>query len=62
MRKENDRLKSQMMCRKCQKVKIQTLFLPCRHLVACEECAELVTNCFVCNVKILGTVRTYMLN
>jgi hypothetical protein len=39
---------------------VQTLFLPCRHLVSCEACSEAVDNCGQCGAAILGTVRTYI--
>lgn len=57
---ENEKLRQAMMCRKCKKERIQTLFLPCRHLVTCEECADKMDDCIQCRQRILGTVRTFM--
>jgi len=57
LREENERLRNN--CHKCKTEKIQTLFLPCRHLITCEKCAEETDNCLLCNSTILGTVRTY---
>jgi hypothetical protein len=61
VKQENERLKQEMTCEKCKRNRRETLFLPCRHLVSCETCAEEVDYCFHCKAKILGTVRTYMI-
>lgn len=60
LKDENDKLRNAMMCRSCKRERIQTLFLPCRHLVTCEECAEKMDDCIECRQQILGTVRTFM--
>jgi len=57
LKKENQRLNT--TCRKCKKEMIQILFLPCRHHVTCEQCADQIDNCNICDAAILGTVRTY---
>jgi len=59
--RENERLRSAMTCKKCKITSVETLFLPCRHLVSCEKCASSMENCVTCNEKILGTVRTYVM-
>jgi hypothetical protein len=61
LRRENARLKSAITCRQCNNAKVQTLFLPCRHLVACEACGESMDDCINCGQKILGTVRTFFI-
>jgi len=61
LREENRRLRAELVCRRCQADKVQTLFLPCRHLVACQRCADDMDDCVKCGQKILGTVRTYLL-
>lgn len=61
LRKENARLKLEVTCIKCHSAKVQTLFLPCRHLVVCEACGEPMNDCIHCNAKILGTVRTFFI-
>lgn len=61
LKKENERLRSEITCRKCKRTRVQTLFLPCRHLVACEECANSMDDCITCSEKILGTVRTFLI-
>jgi len=61
LRRENQKMKEERTCKRCGRSQVETLFLPCRHLVACEVCADEVEDCFICDTKILGTVRTYML-
>lgn len=61
LRRDNERMREQRMCKRCNRSQVETLFLPCRHLVACEVCADEVVDCFVCDTKILGTVRIYMI-
>jgi len=59
--KENEQLRSAKTCKKCKQMGVETLFLPCRHLVTCEKCASNMENCVTCNAKILQTVRTYVM-
>jgi len=59
VKKENERLRSEVTCQKCKRAHVQTVFLPCRHLVSCEECANDMDDCIMCCEKILGTVRTF---
>lgn len=56
---ENERLRMLKRCKICLVVDIQTLFLPCRHLVCCQKCGDAVSYCPVCRREILGTVKTY---
>jgi len=58
LREENERLR--VNCHKCGVQKLQTLFLPCRHLVTCEKCAEEMDSCLLCDSTILGTVRIFL--
>jgi len=45
LKKENEQLRLEITCRKCKGNRVQSLFLPCRHLVACEECAKDMDAC-----------------
>jgi Zinc finger, C3HC4 type (RING finger) len=60
LRMENEKLKNCLICKCCSDRKVQTLNLPCRHIVFCEQCADMMDVCIACNVKILGTVRIFM--
>ena len=61
LRKENSYLKSTITCRRCNIVLVQTLFLPCRHLVCCEKCGTTMDDCILCGQKIVGTVRVFLI-
>lgn len=60
MKEENDQIELQLKCKNCKRERLQILFLPCRHLVSCEPCADQVDFCFYCNSKIMGTVRSFV--
>jgi len=60
LRKENARLRASISCCRCG-ARVQTLFLPCRHVNMCEECSINVDDCLKCGKKILGTVRVYLI-
>jgi len=55
--------KARLYCKDCgQKTKnlMETVFLPCRHIIYCDHCAEKYNNCTKCDHKILGTVRSFI--
>ena len=56
---ENEQLHNLTMCKICWSNRIDTLFLTCRHLCACHDCAERVKDCPVCREIILGTVDVF---
>ncbi len=47
----------QILCEKCHVERVGTLFLPCRHVVCCEDCSNMLDSCITCNTAILGTAR-----
>jgi len=54
------KLKSTFICRHCETAQVQILYLPCRHAVACEACADKDDDkCVHCQAVILGTVKIY---
>jgi len=61
LKKENERLHSEITCRKCKRTRVQTLFLPWRHLVACEEYVNSMDDCIIWSEKIRGTVWTFLI-
>ncbi|XP_053403178.1 baculoviral IAP repeat-containing protein 3-like [Mercenaria mercenaria] len=62
LKEENQKLKLQSICTKCRRNDVSIVFLPCGHLVTCEDCAPTVRYCTVdsCGKYIKGTVRTYL--
>ena len=60
LKEENRRLKDTMKCKICMDKDISTLFLPCSHLVCCDDCAPTLRDCPICRTPVRGTVRTYI--
>lgn len=59
---ENSRLKESKLCKICVDKDINTVFLPCGHLVSCQGCAPRIKTCAVCRTLILGTVLAFIPN
>ncbi|NXC49616.1 BIR7B protein, partial [Penelope pileata] len=54
------RLQEEKMCKVCMDRDVSVVFVPCGHLVACEECALNLSLCPICRAVIRGSVRTFM--
>ncbi|NXL79490.1 BIR7B protein, partial [Leptocoma aspasia] len=54
------RLQEQRMCKVCMDKDVSVVFVPCGHLVACEECALNLRLCPICRAVIQGSVRAFM--
>ena len=59
IKEENERLKDSQLCKICMDEEMQVLFVPCNHMVACEDCAIIVKQCPICRVDITNTIRVY---
>lgn len=60
MVEENRRLHEAKSCKVCMDSDVNTVFLPCGHLVSCDRCAPKLRHCPVCRIYIRGTVRTFL--
>lgn len=60
LKEENRRLKDSMLCKVCMDKDVTTLFLPCSHLVCCDDCAPTLHECPICRTAIRGSVHTYI--
>lgn len=60
LKKENEKLKEQTLCKVCFDNAVHFAFLPCGHLATCAECAPAVTKCPICRAVIKGTVRVFV--
>ncbi len=58
--RENQAMKDERMCKICMDNEVNIVFLPCGHLVSCQNCAPAIKKCAVCRSLIRGTVRTYL--
>ena len=59
MRELND-LQEQRICKVCYDEEINTVFLPCGHLVCCSMCAPALSKCPVCRTSITDPIRVYL--
>ena len=59
---ENTRLKGKLLCKICLDDEVSVIFLPCRHMVCCNECGAAVKHCPVCRTLIVGTVKPFFNN
>lgn len=57
---ENRTLKDARLCKICMELEVNTVFLPCGHLIACNICSPKVRNCPLCRTFIRGTVKTFL--
>ncbi|XP_018407235.1 PREDICTED: baculoviral IAP repeat-containing protein 7-B-like [Cyphomyrmex costatus] len=48
-------------CKICFEKDLEVLFLPCRHLMACEKCAQNVTECSICQMVVKLALRVYII-
>lgn len=60
LKSENEKLQNSLMCRRCHSTQVQTLTLPCCHIVCCEACADAIDDCPLCMTRILGTVKIFL--
>ena len=58
IRRENEELKTSRTCKVCLDADVQIVFLPCGHFVCCQNCAREVSQCPMCRIDIMGSVRT----
>jgi hypothetical protein len=57
---ENRQLREARMCKVCMDSEVNTVFLPCGHLVCCNNCSPQLRNCPICRTFIRGTVKTFL--
>ena len=67
--KENTRLKEEkaileksfldLYCKMCNKAEADTVFMPCGHIVTCEDCSSLMKKCLICKTEIETSIITH---
>ncbi|XP_061176039.1 uncharacterized protein LOC133184990 [Saccostrea echinata] len=57
---ENQRLKKQLLCVKCEKSERVIVFTPCGHRLVCKPCSEPMKRCIKCKKKIQKKVKTFL--
>ncbi|XP_039006330.1 probable BOI-related E3 ubiquitin-protein ligase 3 [Hibiscus syriacus] len=56
-RKEHDEEERTMVCKCCYRRDSFVLFLPCRHLCSCKDCAVFLDSCPVCKTAKKGSIE-----
>jgi len=55
---ENRRLNEAKTCRVCEVKDVDTVLVPCGHLVSCDRCSPQLRSCPVCETHIRATVNS----
>lgn len=58
--KENQTLKEQMICKICLDKDACIVYLPCGHMVTCQDCSKTIRKCCICRKLIQRTVKCYL--
>jgi hypothetical protein len=57
---EEPKMETRLLCKICLKNEMNTMFVPCFHIVACTGCALLVTNCPICRASCTSVTKVYL--
>ena len=57
---DNQQRRDQCLCKICLDLEASIAFLPCGHLVCCENCALAMRKCPMCRAGVKGTVKTVL--
>ncbi|KAJ0050048.1 hypothetical protein NL108_011867 [Boleophthalmus pectinirostris] len=58
--KKLEKLQKEKQCKICMDRDISIVFIPCGHLVACQQCAGVLNKCPICCGAITQKVKTYI--
>ncbi|CAG5135829.1 unnamed protein product [Candidula unifasciata] len=58
--REHSLLEERVTCRVCKSRPVSCIYLPCGHVIACQECAESATHCVFCRKVIIGTANVFL--
>ena len=59
-RNELEELVEARLCKVCRRKDSCMVFVPCGHLVCCQECGERATRCPVCRMDISEKIRSFI--
>ncbi|NWS15994.1 XIAP ligase, partial [Pachyramphus minor] len=54
------RLQEEKLCKICMAKDVSVVFIPCGHLVACKECAQVLSECPLCRTDIMRKQEIFM--
>ncbi|XP_044259805.1 death-associated inhibitor of apoptosis 1-like isoform X2 [Tribolium madens] len=49
-----------ILCKICDRFERNTVFLPCKHIVACTQCSDVMQNCPICRRNIENKIKVYI--
>ncbi|XP_052245216.1 E3 ubiquitin-protein ligase XIAP-like [Dreissena polymorpha] len=55
---ENEKLRSEIMCKICMDRDACVVFLPCGHMATCEVCSKALRKCAMCRTVIRRTIKS----
>lgn len=55
-------LRALRICKICMDKEFSSVFVPCGHLIACNDCAANIMQCPLCRRQITGVILTKMRN
>lgn len=58
----NPSLPDSKLCKICFKEKLEVIFVPCGHVIACIECAVTLDECALCREPLVVLMRVYLGN
>ncbi|BFZ09502.1 hypothetical protein BsWGS_12541 [Bradybaena similaris] len=58
--REHTLLAERTTCRLCRRRPVSCIYLPCGHVIACQECADNATHCILCSRQIIGTANIFL--
>ena len=59
VRQELQQLAESRLCKVCMEHEATILFLPCAHILCCEQCSRPLVDCPVCRTRIQQKIRSY---
>ena len=59
IRRELETTQESRLCKVCMDKEVTILFLPCAHILCCEDCAMTMDRCPVCRASIDSKIRSY---
>ena len=60
LRRKLSQLEKRFTCAVCLDKEVKRVFLPCKHLVCCSDCADFLSRCPYCREKIIAEVTVYI--
>ena len=60
LQEENLKLRDQVICKICHSAYVSSMFLPCKHLACCSDCAPVCLTCPVCRKNVETVIKVQL--